>query len=49
MTETTSTSSSTICQNADENDLCGWLDFVFGEGYSLNACCNEPELQLCCS
>lgn len=35
-----------VCENADEEDLCGGLDFVFGEGYE-DACCNDFE-PVCC-
>lgn len=38
-------SSSSICQNAQDNGLCSGLDIVFGVGYQA-ACCSEQSL--CC-
>ena len=38
-------SSSSICQNAQDNSLCNGLDLVFGLGYK-EACC--AEYTLCC-
>ena len=40
------TSSSSVCQTADDDGLCDGLDLVFGEGYRA-ACCSE--FSLCCS
>lgn len=34
-----------VCVNAQSGELCGGLDFVFGEGYG-NICCEEFEV--CC-
>ena len=45
-TETTSTSSNTICQNAEDHSLCGGLDLLFGEGYKDSCCSEYPPL--CC-
>ena len=45
-TGTTTTSSNTICQNAEDNELCDGLNIVFGEGYK-EACCSEYP-PLCC-
>jgi len=39
------TSSSTICQNAEDSGLCGGLDMVFGVGYR-DLCCSDHDL--CC-
>lgn len=39
-------SSSSICEDADFNELCGGLDIVFGEGYRA-ACCIDHGL--CCA
>lgn len=35
----------TICQNAQNNNLCGGLDLTYGEGYRT-LCCSEHNL--CC-
>jgi len=40
-----SSSSSDICQNAENNGLCEGLDLVFGEGYKASCCSNY---RLCC-
>lgn len=40
------TSSSNICQNAEDDGLCDVLDIVFGVGFKA-ACCSEQSL--CCS
>ena len=37
--------SSSICQNAEDEDLCSGLDIVFGHGYK-DTCCDE--YGLCC-
>jgi len=44
--EGSTTSSSSICQNAQADDLCNVLDIVYGIGYKA-ACCSEQGL--CCS
>ena len=46
ITEGTAISSSSICQNAEDDDLCDGLDIVFGVGYK-DACCSEHS-PLCC-
>tara|TARA_Y100000310_G_C20480362_1_gene714380 strand:+ start:51 stop:695 length:645 start_codon:yes stop_codon:yes gene_type:complete len=46
ITEGSATSSSSTCQNAEDNGLCDGLDIVFGVGYK-DACCSE--FSLCCS
>jgi hypothetical protein len=38
--------SQSVCQNAEDNGLCGGLDIVYGAGYE-DACCNEHTL--CCA
>ena len=45
ITEGTTTSSSSVCQNAEDDGLCDALDIVFGVGYKA-ACCSE--FSLCC-
>jgi len=44
--EGTTTASSSICQNAEDDDLCNVLDIVYGVGYKA-ACCSDHSL--CCS
>ena len=46
ITEGTAISSSSICQNAENDDLCDGLDIVYGVGYKA-ACCSEHS-PLCC-
>ena len=41
-----SVSDQNVCQNAQNNGLCGGLDIVYGDGYQ-DACCGEHSL--CCA
>jgi hypothetical protein len=44
-TSVPATSDQTICQNAQNNNLCDGLDITYGEGYRT-LCCSEHNL--CC-
>ncbi|MBW2976612.1 hypothetical protein KY347_04155 [Candidatus Woesearchaeota archaeon] len=46
ISEGSTASASSICQNAEDNGLCDSLDILFGEGYK-DLCCSE--YGLCCS